>query len=473
MNKKNFIKTVLIMFLMAMPLGASAEVLKGDVNGDGKVSINDVAVLINYLLTDDPTGVNLENADTYVDGKINIDDVTSLIEIMLNVPDEPEPEHEYVDLGLPSGTLWAICNVGANAPEEYGDYFAWGETEPKEVYDLTTYKWNDGTWLKYTADGKTELDPEDDAAYVNWGAEWCMPTKDQLDELISNCTWTWTILNGVRGRLVTGPNGNTLFMPAAGGREGSSPFLTSYGFCWSRSLFTHSHAAYMLGFNSSYLYCGYHERYMGFNVRAVRAPEEPQHEYVDLGLPSGTLWATCNVGANSPEEYGDYFAWGETEAKDYYYFSNTKWVIFINGAYCYLTKYCTRSEDGYNGFTDGKTELDPEDDAAYVNWGPLWRMPTLDQQKELIDNCSSTWTAHNGVYGYQVTGHNGNSIFLPVAGQRWQDSLYGESFGFYWSRTLGDYSGSAYFLLVKENFSCGYGYRSYGHSVRAVRVSQD
>ena len=212
---------------------------------------------------------------------------------------------------------------------------------------------------------------------------------------------------------------------------------------------------------------------IGYLLTSEWPQDEQDHEWVDLGLPSGTLWATCNVGANSPEEYGDYFAWGETEAKDYYYFSNTKWVYFVDGAYCYLTKYCTQSENGYNGFTDGKTELDPEDDAAYVNWGPLWRMPTLDQQKELIDNCSCTWTAHNGVYGYQVTGHNGNSIFLPVAGHRWQDSLYSESFGFYWSRTLGDYPVSAYYLLLAVNFRCEYSYRSQGHSVRAVRVSQD
>ena len=109
------------------------------------------------------------------------------------------------------------------------------------------------------------------------------------------------------------------------------------------------------------------------------------HEWVDLGLPSGTLWATCNVGANTPEEYGDYFAWGETEPKDYYGWNTYKWC---NGSRYTLTKYCTDSSYGYNGFVDNKAELDPEDDAAYVNWGSSWRIPTTEQQCELYENCS-------------------------------------------------------------------------------------
>ena len=120
-------------------------------------------------------------------------------------------------------------------------------------------------------------------------------------------------------------------------------------------------------------------------------PDEPvtppdDHEWVDLGLPSGTLWATCNVGANAPEEFGDYFAWGETAPKDYYDWDNYKWC---NGNDSTLTKYCNDSTYGYNGFVDNKVELDPEDDAAYVNWGPSWRMPTLNQTQELWQDC--TW----------------------------------------------------------------------------------
>ena len=198
---------------------------------------------------------------------------------------------------------------------------------------------------------------------------------------------------------------------------------------------------------------------------------EPWKRRVDLGLPSGTLWATCNVGASAPEEYGDYFAWGETEPKDYYDWSTYKWC---NGSYTTMTKYCTNSSYGYNGFTDGKTELDPEDDAAYVNWGPSWRMPTTEQQQELCDNCTWQWTQRNGVNGQLVTGPNGNTMFLPAAGYRWYESLRNAgSYGYFWSRTLYSYGpGGAYYLYFGSgNMLWGNGNRHIGFTVRAVRVS--
>ena len=200
---------------------------------------------------------------------------------------------------------------------------------------------------------------------------------------------------------------------------------------------------------------------------------KPKHEWVDLGLPSGTLWATCNVGANSPEEYGDYFAWGETEEKDVYNWSTYKWC---NGSYSTLTKYCTNSSYGYNGFVDNKTELDPEDDAAYVNWGPSWRIPTTEQQRELYEKCSSVWTTQNGVNGRLFTGPNGNTLFLPAAGDRWGESL-GDvgSYGYYWSRTLYSYDPYvAYDLYVDSGCVLWGNYSRYnGFTVRAVRVSQN
>ena len=134
------------------------------------------------------------------------------------------------------------------------------------------------------------------------------------------------------------------------------------------------------------------------------------HEYVDLGL--SVKWATCNVGANSPEKYGDYFAWGEVESKDVY-----RWSTYKHGTdYDELTKYCTQSSNGKDGFTDNKTILDPEDDAAIVNWGGAWRMPTEEEFDELENNCIWTWITQNDVSGYKVTAPNGNSIFLPEAG---------------------------------------------------------
>ena len=193
------------------------------------------------------------------------------------------------------------------------------------------------------------------------------------------------------------------------------------------------------------------------------------HEYVDLGLPSGTLWATCNVGATSPEDMGDYFAWGETAPKQIYDMENYKWY---NSANDKLTKYCT--DDKY-GTVDYETELLPEDDAAYVNWGPVWRMPTLEQQQELIERCTWQWVERNGVYGRLVTGSNGNTLFLPAADYRSDNSPSNEgSIGAYWSRTLDSgYPSGLYF----RNFDWKSVYlfshiRSHGFTVRPVRVSK-
>lgn len=134
--------------------------------------------------------------------------------------------------------------------------------------------------------------------------------------------------------------------------------------------------------------------------------------YVDLGLPSGTLWATYNVGANAPEDYGDYFAWGEIVPKDCCGMNNYQHWINDNR----LTKYNNNSNYGYNGFTDTLTTLLPEDDAATTNWGAGWRTPTMGEWQELLDNTTTTWTTSNGVYGRLFTATNGETLFMPAAG---------------------------------------------------------
>lgn len=193
-------------------------------------------------------------------------------------------------------------------------------------------------------------------------------------------------------------------------------------------------------------------------------------EWVDLGLPSGTLWATCNVGANSPEEYGDYFAWGETAPKDNYDLSTYKWC---NGTVNTLTKYCFDSESGYNGFVDDKTQLELEDDAAYVNWGPYWRMPSTDQQQELLNNCTSEWTTLNGVNGRLFTGPNGKTLFLPAGSNIMEnepDDVGNE--GIYWSRTIySNYPDHAYGLTFEEDKTFNWDYdRVNGCPVRPVLI---
>lgn len=189
------------------------------------------------------------------------------------------------------------------------------------------------------------------------------------------------------------------------------------------------------------------------------------HEYVDLGL--SVKWATCNVGATTPEEYGDYFAWGEVEPKTTYNWSTYKYGTASDQ----LTKYCNNSSYGKDGFTDNKTVLDPEDDAATANWGGAWRMPTKAEQDELFVNCTWTWTTQNGVNGYKVIGPNGSSIFLPAAGYMYEgtpdDAGLSDS---YWTSSLYTYGPdrvcSVYFDSI--GMSWGSGFRLVGRSVRPV-----
>ena len=200
------------------------------------------------------------------------------------------------------------------------------------------------------------------------------------------------------------------------------------------------------------------------------------HAYVDLGLPSGLLWATCNVGADNPEDYGDYFAWGETQQKDTYSWSTYQYCMGTDHT---LTKYCSNSSYGYNGFTDTLTTLLLEDDAATAIWGSNWRMPSKEEWQELYNNTTVIWTTQNGVNGRLFTASNGNSLFLPASGYLTGSSglrLYAGSRGHYWSSSLG--TGSGYpnyvweFYFDSDSFRIDhYGLRCCGGSVRPVRSS--
>ena len=160
-----------------------------------------------------------------------------------------------IDLGLPSGTKWACCNVGASKPEEYGDYFAWGEIKPKSSYTESNYF--DSSYLKYSTSVRTELLPEDDAAYVNWGQKWRMPSKEQCEELINSSYTTIekTTMNSINGRKITSKmNGNSIFLPAAGCRYDTSlSSAGSYGGYWSRTFYSgYSNCAWDMSFYDSY-----------------------------------------------------------------------------------------------------------------------------------------------------------------------------------------------------------------------------
>ncbi len=394
-----------------------------------------------------------------------------------------ENSHEWVDLGLPSGVKWATCNVGANKPEECGDYFSWGEVMPKNNYFITEYKWYDlrsDKYIKYNnnpnwgvVDNKTTLDPEDDAATANFGGNWRTPTADEWDEILNNCSWTWTEEYDINGWKVMGPNGNNIFLPAAGHVKRKEPSeVTWWGRYWSSSLKpdnSDNPKCFASFVQDRYLTAA--SRPMGFSVRPVMSPntapiENPvknETKYVDLGL--SVKWATCNLGASKPEEFGDYFAWGETEPK-----SDYSWSTYKLG-----------SGDLFSKYNDSdKTSLDLEDDAAHVTLGSKWRMPTEAEWVELIENCTSVWVDDyngTGVAGRIVTsnleGYKDKSIFLPAAGDRYPTNLNWEgSRGTYWSSSVGtDHPNGAwrvdfyYDIIFRDNDGR---YRCYGRSVRPV-----
>ena len=192
--------------------------------------------------------------------------------------------HKYIDLDLPSGTLWATMNVGANKPSDFGLYFQWGDTkgytksqvgkDKRFSSNLSDYKWNpsgDGdTFTKYKTTGAT-LALEDDAANKNMGGDWHMPTPEQIQELIDNTISTWTTKDGVNGKLFTSKNGNSIFIPAAGVAWGGSVHVSrSYGCVWSSVLSTvYVSGGQFLNFSSSSVGLGSYGRYVGFSVRGV------------------------------------------------------------------------------------------------------------------------------------------------------------------------------------------------------------
>ena len=525
------------------------------------------------------------------------------------------PTPEKVDLGLPSGTKWASFNLGASKPEEYGNYYSWGETEPKSVFNWRTYKWyriEEGAHglTKYCSDpdvgfdgfqdGKWLLDPEDDAAHVHLGEDWRMPTAGEWDELARLCTREWVTLGGVTCAKLTGPNGNSIILPPGGGAGDGSDIsdVGELGVFWAStelSVEDGEVGGWIFGFTpemdewdeNDYDF-PYQDRCLltepgvdlcsGISIRPVFGPapvfaesfsldkteldlkigetltlnasvlpENTTHKAilwisdrekvatvsstgevkgvglgetviyallmdgskvaqctvrvgcpdpVDLGLPSGVKWASFNIGASRPEDYGDYYAWGETithyepgyAQSDFPVWKPEDWSDYgeksFEGGYDWnaykfymwdsrdLSKYCTRAVYGYDGFTDGKTVLDPEDDVAHVAFGGDWRMPSWAEMNELKDECFWEWTMQGGVNGYKVTGPNGNSIFLPAAGERYNTSIeLLNAEGLYWTSSLyttrPDLSVAVNFDAEGVCWISGW-YRRYGLTIRPV-----
>ena len=287
MITKNFSKSLLrllaLAVLVAVPSVSHAAAASGDVNGDGEINITDISALIDAMLS----GEYSVEADVNGDGEITINDINTVIDSIFRGQHGEEQPGDWVDLGLPSGTIWATRNVGASSPEDYGDYFAWGETAPKDYYTvynvpwfkeyydadgylhsgLTKYCTNSDYGLDGFVDNKTELDPSDDAACAHYpGGR--MPSREQIQELRNNCSWQWTRRNYVNGQLVTGPNGNTMFLPAAGYGWWSPEYVGSRGCYWSRTLyFDKPEWAYALIFEMALWSESGTQRWGGYTVR--------------------------------------------------------------------------------------------------------------------------------------------------------------------------------------------------------------
>lgn len=340
-----------------------------------------------------------------------------------------------VDLGLPSGLKWAKFNIGANAPEEHGGYFAWGETTEKNVYSWGWYlcqqsecgKSADPFIKNYQSAGTYILGPAYDAAHIQWGGRWRMPTQDDLNELKENCSCEKTTVNGVSGYRYTGWNGNSIFLPD--GQIKNGPNLTSdlfkraywTSFCMYYSISTAQQAsAFAPNGNLSKI-----DRAYGLAIRPVNDastgsdidgyivhrtdgavdyytfqevdhieaylekeydPNAPSDgDYIDLGLPSGIKWASCNLGGVNPWDFGDYYT----------------------GYSAYMQEVAV--PEGYS-------------------------IPGSANFEELIENCEVKTVTYNNVQGNMFTSKiNGNKIFLPFAGWYDDDRNYNSYDGRYWS----------------------------------------
>ena len=380
--------------------------------------------------------------------------------------------HDYVDLGL--SVKWATCNIGADSIYSSRNYYAWQETTP--VYELT--------YINYQYD-INPCSPDNilssiyDAATTNWGRNWRMPTYDETEELCTNCEWTWVDNfqdSGVSGCIVRSKiNNKAIFLPALGYIDTSNHnFLCENrkGFYWTSwaglsDLWHGSLTAMDMTFYPGQIYGGTWDilrRSDGLLVRAVVGtpntyiPEGPfpldnaqtslqgfsvsgqknGKTYVDLGLPSRTLWATCNVGASTPREYGNYYAWGETTPKELY--TDTTYVFYdgiYNSGYRDWIRYSKYTWlEGHHGSVDGKLLLDPEDDAATQNMGSDWSMPTKAQIEELIHYVAWRQDGSSGWIG--TSKINGYTIYIPNAGWEYNSVPNNHLRAWYWSCELNE-----------------------------------
>ena len=485
----------------------------------------------------------------------------------------PNDNHPHmIDLGLPSGTKWACCNVDPTpsnqSPTNFGGYYSWGELEVKDSYGIDDYEYSEGGEITpiFTFLGEDISGTEYDVAHMKWGGSWQMPSNIQIQELLSNCSYSWISLNGVNGALFTGSNNAKIFLPAAGNNTcyGLADMeelagVGEYGCYWSSiDIYSFSNPGEFSTVDTfraslSFSVDGAEEDSMapfaGYSVRPVSTaatvshlqlsftgvhepimcdeeftveilsgsgsytvtsndpnaefvsvhldgnmiyihgvgsgeavitvtdtqtgetatievtvtapvivnicPDDNHPHIIDLGLPSGTKWACCNVDTDNPENqsptsYGGHYAWGETGVKSEY------------TVYSYAHFDIDEDNFTYIGDHIGNTEYD----VAHVAWKGSWQMPTDEECDELMD-CVQEETTINGVKGLKIIGPNDNFIFLPYAGYRYETELTNQgSSGWYWTETYNEGQWSKA-LGIPMSF-VDVEPREIGHSVRPV-----
>ena len=288
----------LSLFLLSVltSLTMDAQTISGDLNHNGELDVDDITLLIGDYLTGEKEMINTHNI---IYGR------------------------EFVDLGL--SVNWATTNIGASLPEAYGNYFAWGEIKPKDTYSWATYKWSNDAGDKFTkynaaypdfgeVDGHTVLESKDDAAQIFWGKPWRMPTASEQAELEEKCTWMWEALNGVNGYRVTGPNGHSIFLPAAGYIEDNSLKAEGKeGWYWSSSLCdgVPVHGKCM-GFDSGNFW-GASFRYLGHCVRAVCPPVQVEITLSETSLEMWTGNASQLTAIVVPYEGSSTLTWTSSD----------------------------------------------------------------------------------------------------------------------------------------------------------------
>jgi len=440
--------------------------------------------------------VNIEKKNGTVE-KFGVEDIKS----MSFLPGSNDANIKSVDLGLTVN--WAEVNMDlsqpnkcATAPEAAGGYYGWGDPtgqhqEQPETDKITPYEGDKEICLSYYGGMiplKDICGTEYDIAHVQWGGGWRMPSRAEQDELRLNCTWTKETRGTMNGYKVTGPSGNSIFLPAGGFRLGKDVYFTGnwMGYYWSGTLNPNqgfSQYAYSLDFSDEYYEWFSDSRYYGQGVRPVSEKKgviieknngekitipadeiaritvdeftisEDHYEAVDLGL--SVMWAAVNVDLDeydyaspSPEVAGGYYGWGDPTGTNH-----------------------SEDENDYPKYSDVTSISGTDLDLIHTHWGGSWRLPTMEEAQELR-KCTWTWVdTYKGKAqaGYIVTGPNGNSIFLPAVGWRTGELLKNVgTHGYYWTGT----NCSAYYCYqigFNNKYFWEMTYRNNGFQLRGVR----